>query len=1010
MRGGGCQVFYFSSAPTEPASVRFSVPAAQWVEGRVAVPALGVGYRLRIDPPGTTGSVTLASLRFEERTAFPDMDLTTVPDGNGWTAQHDIASLTPSTNGVVIAISGSDPYMAGPAQNYPAGKLLWLHVRLKSEQSGTAQVFYYQTGATEANSVRFYVAGGSWQEAVVPMPALGEGWRLRFDPPGTGGSCTLARIWFDERVIYPPPAWPTPVRPVISSQAFHLTSGELELAHNPDALGAFHVSFAGQPLADGYPQALLGYTISNQARWLPFGNAPTQAVTLQGLSNGFLIKSTFADVDGARWQIEQRFASNTPNALAVETRVTTDRDRQVLHLPAFTLLAGMGTHGTNKTQGLLAGLEYLENEPSRSELDVTGDEARRLVPDSKKVTFPLMAVAADHHCMGLIWEPQADVAPVFDSPDRQFNSGGHLLGLLCPGSDGQNRDEGSLLPYAPRLLRANEAFITRCTLVAAHGDTIIPAVQQYVALTGLPALPSAALSASNYYYRAASAWLDSAIRTNGLIRHAVWSGFGAQPAADAAVWMRWLEERVQDAALASRLSSVSATVLAQVPSSTLYNSYGVGHVRFPLPALVFGSVIANASQAKTEAQNLLGNFQPDGSVLYVAPTGGPDLGSTHYSREANGLTATSVISLFEKALFAGDRVLLDTALHHLRAMNKFRNTVPRGAQTWEVPLHTPDILASAHLVLGYLRAYQLTGEPDLLEQARYWAWTGVPFVYLTPPVAGAVGLYATIPVFGATQWVGSWFGRPVQWCGLVYAESLHQLAEVDPAGPWGRIADGIAASGTQQTWPPTDTARQGLLPDFYLLQPQVSDGPAINPGTLQSQAIQLYTGSRPYSFRSVREHSLWLHAPGAIGNLVQDEASVTFTLTNWSSRTTWLLVNGLSAVPGVKLNGIATAVAAPHQFDATRGLLVLAVQGTVQVQLLHPAVPRLEIKPASTNGAVELSWPAANSNYVLQRSIQLPYPESWSNSTAPVQVAGERRVATESTHPAWSFFRLRAVR
>jgi len=93
--------------------------------------------------------------------------------------------------------------------------------------------------------------------------------------------------------------------------------------------------------------------------------------------------------------------------------------------------------------------------------------------------------------------------------------------------------------------------------------------------------------------------------------------------------------------------------------------------------------------------------------------------------------------------------------------------VPRGAQTWEVPLHTPDILASAHLVRCYLYAYQLTGDADLLEQARYWAWTGVPFVYLEQPVPGDVGLYATIPVFGATQWVASWLGKPVQWCGLV---------------------------------------------------------------------------------------------------------------------------------------------------------------------------------------------------------------------------------------------------
>jgi len=92
--GGSCQIFYFSNSATEANSVRFTVPAAQWTEGRVAVPALGPGYRLRIDPPGTTGTATLAYLRSEARSLWPDFDFTTVPDATSWTPLHDIASLT----------------------------------------------------------------------------------------------------------------------------------------------------------------------------------------------------------------------------------------------------------------------------------------------------------------------------------------------------------------------------------------------------------------------------------------------------------------------------------------------------------------------------------------------------------------------------------------------------------------------------------------------------------------------------------------------------------------------------------------------------------------------------------------------------------------------------------------------------------------------------------------------------------------------------------------------------
>jgi len=1006
--GGSCQVFYFNTVATEAASVRFTVPAGQWTEGRLPVPPLGAGYRMRVDPPGTSGTATLAALRFEARSEYPDFDLSTVPDATSWVAQHDISSLTPTSDGLLITISGSDPYMAGPARDYPAGKLLWMHVRLKSDQAGTAQVFYYQSGPTEANSVRFYVPGGVWYDTMVPVPALGTGWRLRFDPPGTSGTCTLARMWFEERVAYPPPAWPVPTVPTIANNALRISAGDLELVHNPDALGAFRLSFATEPIATGNAQALLGYVLDRQAKWMSFGNSPGASITSEARGNGFVLRSESIDGDGARWRIEQWFTSNSPNAIAIETRVSTDRERELLYVPAFTLLAGAGSYGTNKTQGLLAGLEYLENEPSSSELDVIGEAARRLVPDRKKITLPLMAIAASNSCLGLTWEPDPDLAPVFDSPDRQFHSGGHLMGLIWPGSDGVNRDQGSLIPYSGLLLRTNETLVARCTILAAHGDSVVPAVQQYVALRGLPKLPDGTLTASNYFRNAAHAWLDSGIRTNGLIRHAVWPGFNPQPAADAAVWMRWLAERVSEPGLAAQLSNVASIVLAEVPSPALYNSYGVGHVRFPLPALIFGSVLQNAAQAQNEAQGLLGRFQPDGTVLYVPPAGGPDLGSTHYAPDANGLTATVVSSLLDKALFSGNRALINTGLQELRAMAKFRHTVPRGAQTWEVPLHTPDILASAYLVLSYLRGYELTGDPDLLEQARYWAWTGVPFVYLTPPVSGEVGLYATIPVFGATQWVGPWFGRPVQWCGLVYAEALHQLAQQDSAGPWRQIANGIAASGTQQSWPPSDPVRQGLLPDFYLLQEQVSDGPAINPGTLESQAAQFYTGARPYSFHTFRRHGLFLQAPGALGDVSEGPDGVSFTLTNWAASQTRVLVAGFSGLPVVRIDGTNTPIVWPHQYDSTRGLLVLALQGTNQVRILHP-LPRLEIKNANTNGAVELSWPATSSNFVLQQIPSLENLTTWSDSTAAVQVVGERFLAREPNTETQRFFRLKSL-
>ena len=54
------------------------------------------------------------------------------------------------------------------------------------------------------------------------------------------------------------------------------------------------------------------------------------------------------------------------------------------------------------------------------------------------------------------------------------------------------------------------------------------------------------------------------------------------------------------------------------------------------------------------------------------------------------------------------------------------------------------------------------------------------------------------------------------------------------------MASGITRAGLQMTFPAEDRERQGLLPDFYHLREQRSDGPAINPGTVQAGLPDAY--------------------------------------------------------------------------------------------------------------------------------------------------------------------------
>jgi hypothetical protein len=327
--------------------------------------------------------------------------------------------------------------------------------------------------------------------------------------------------------------------------------------------------------------------------------------------------------------------------------------------------------------------------------------------------------------------------------------------------------------------------------------------------------------------------------------------------------------------------------------------------------------------------NLLRQFDAQG-IKHYQP-GKVDYARTHFADHANGLGATQVAQILEAATLSADPELMARSLALLdRQTVLYAGTVPRGAQTWEVPLHTPDILASAYMVKAYTLGYMISDRSEYLEQARYWAWTGVPFIYLANPTDGAVGPYATIAVLGATNWQAPiWLGQPVQWCGLVYASALQQLSQYDPDGPWGQIAEGITAAGLQMTWPATDEKRQGLLPDFFHLRAQVSDGPAINPGTVQAHVPELFEKGRLYDVRKLDDRDGFIHAPCAIRELRQDKEAVHFVVDGWGTKPYTVLFSGVTKEPAV------VRPDADVRFHSQQKLLTVSVSGPSEVEIRY---------------------------------------------------------------------------
>lgn len=864
--------------------------------------------------------------------ALPAFDFTRPADRGGWRPLHHIRSLTASDAGWVVVVDGEDPFMEGPPRDFPPGQPLWMHVRMRSDASGMAQVFYFDKGASEDRSIRFHIRGGAWREARLPLPPLGPGTRLRFDPPGSSGTCVVASVRFEPRPVLQEPNW-NPPSGVAWKAKGTLRSGDLELAHG-GGLGQFELRIAGEPMATGHDRAQIGHVVAGKVQWTPL-SGPASVTRRRG---ELRVKGRVAEPEGGHWEVEHVFrASSTAGALDFEARLGTTRDRDVVHAPMLLLLpgAGPGGFGAHKAQGLMAGVEYLDDEPSSSTAAVAGPGARRSVPDPMKLTFPLMVISARGRCLGLEWEPGPAVAALHDSPDRVFRSGGHVMGLLVPGARPEAREDGSLLPYGPVRILAGKPWVVRGTILGSRGNTVLPAVQAYVGRHPLPGLPRVpGMDLGEYARLVAMGWLRSEIRDGARFRHAVGTGFGSAPAADAALGLRWVAGALKDQAMAAEAAALARAAEAEVPRHRLHATV-LGHVRHPAEApLVMGSIAENVADAVREGRGIVAQFDAGGGLPYRAPEGVLDLGRTHGSSEANGLAGAAVVRLMELAAFTGDGGLREEGMRLLRALRRFRDTVPRGAQTWEVPLNAPDILASAHMTRAWTLGYELTGDEACLGEARSWAWTGVPFVYLTPPTSEPVGVYGTIPVLGATHYVAPlWIGLPVQWCGLVYADAVRRLARHDPGGPWDRLADGIAWAGIQHTLSSESPRHAGLLPDSFDLRAQVPLPVPINPATLFPEALRTLGGPWLYDLHRVRATGWVIQAPGRVHVTHERKGSATMRVETWPSGEWWMLVDGLASRPVVRVDGREALGAEVEAWDAAKGRLTLRLQGRPTVEV-----------------------------------------------------------------------------
>ena len=512
-------------------------------------------------------------------------------------------------------------------------------------------------------------------------------------------------------------------------------------------------------------------------------------------------RSTHQDGDGNRWTVTASFElADWAKEVSTRYEVTCDKPAQLL---AFD---GPMLYALDRTEAVFPGLEWLVgDEVSSSSLDIAEDHPDRIryVVHPNMITIPAVGLTGPSATVGLLWDVHQRwdgnrdrPSAVFASPDRFQNQRSHLVGLFLPTVP-EFVDQDQREATRPYELKANQPLRLQAKVMAdAAARSPLAVIDRWVQTQGLPEpapLPRGSYEREIEFSMQAylqSLWLPESKQWWTTKGNAVLSATGRPRSFVADLMVGALIMRDED--LRRRCRARAEEVRALVGGEPRLDAQ-----RFPNRAdLAFADPAAAAAAAgpARRGRRLAVRRRPAARQRAVRGHGllragtGRRIGTGHLRRKA--------YEVLRYARIAGDQEAYQQMQDTLALMERFQ--VPRAAQVWEIPVHTPDVLAAADAVDAFVEAYRIAGDRRWLEDAVIWAKRGLPFIYLWSDAEKPYLLGASIPVFGATWYRGSWFGRPVQWNGLRYAIALLRLSEHDSSLPWRKLAETVIRSAIHQ--------------------------------------------------------------------------------------------------------------------------------------------------------------------------------------------------------------------
>jgi len=566
-------------------------------------------------------------------------------------------------------------------------------------------------------------------------------------------------------------------------------------------------------------------------------------LVLRGEGHGLSVGLTIATHPGA-------------GQFALSTRAEAlDEGIQLWRFAAPTLRVGLGADGVRKEGGLFPGQEFLAHDEPSSNIKIVGPFlGHRPHPDPRTITVPALAVLKDKVLTGMMWDPLQDwgagaaqgAMPVaeFASPNFLDNQPNHLIGCFVP--DAPWRKPSDPVARTPCDLRNGEAVRLDTRLFALPGKELTDVVPLWYSTYGMPEPPAPA--------RADEETLDL------LMKGYAQTLFDEEQRGFTSHFKHGKEQPRWISAYAARVLTHALRTGDRRWARRIGLNDGVSLVGV-MGSLFRGPAIPPAPE-QIDSQSPQGlwafhtRFNTHHDVAKYSNGFSTVLGDVGAVYNGFGLSHYAHFILGH-AVAWGDERSVASGLKALRAGEAFK--IPRGAQTWEVPAGTPDLYGAARIADCYLMGYELTKERRYLAQARYWLYTGLPFLYAYrvpttgPGVRALVSWpehkdttgdvyyrdvdrhhstpWGSIPVFGTSLYRVNWFGTLVQFEGLVWALSVHDYLRYADEPLLRTAAQGVIRVGANITLDKEPYA--GLLPDGFDTRINRAQGALIGPMRLE---------------------------------------------------------------------------------------------------------------------------------------------------------------------------------